>query len=259
MVSEQPPPPPARSTVPPPPPPPPPPKVEKAATPAPLPTENSPEDLVENVKKPKIKLKLKLFPPNIPGSVNSTSLEASTQNSENLITPEVKKTNEPRVKLKLRPKKVEDEDESAADEEDEEVDVDETSKKGGGGGGLTIKSRKVPRFLATKPLEEKDYQRLCRLFIKSDYKVSALIVEENPHFEANRLFSHTLKIDIGDGFRDEEFKWTALHCAAHYGRVKAIEMLISKGANVEVKDTWYESTPLAHAAYCGKFVIDINH
>ena len=38
---------------------------------------------------------------------------------------------------------------------------------------------------------------------------------------------------------DHDFTWTLLHAACYYGSLKATEMLIERGANVEIEDTWY--------------------
>jgi DUF1365 family protein len=35
------------------------------------------------------------------------------------------------------------------------------------------------------------------------------------------------------------FSWAPLHVAAYHGNQRMIEMLIEKGAKIEVEDTWY--------------------
>ncbi|KAJ3023360.1 hypothetical protein HKX48_003471 [Thoreauomyces humboldtii] len=48
-----------------------------------------------------------------------------------------------------------------------------------------------------------------------------------------------------------DFTWTPLHAAAYFGNKDIVELLITKGADVEASDTWYHSKPLGWAAYSG--------
>ncbi|KAI8822945.1 uncharacterized protein EV422DRAFT_522775 [Fimicolochytrium jonesii] len=51
------------------------------------------------------------------------------------------------------------------------------------------------------------------------------------------------------------FTWAPLHAAAYYGNPEMVELLIERGANVELSDTWYHSRPLGWAAYAGNLAI----
>ncbi|KAI8074856.1 hypothetical protein BC940DRAFT_286793 [Gongronella butleri] len=54
---------------------------------------------------------------------------------------------------------------------------------------------------------------------------------------------------------DSTFTWGPLHCAAYRGRYSVCRSLLSRGANVELNDTWYKGTPLAWAAFGGHLQI----
>jgi hypothetical protein len=36
------------------------------------------------------------------------------------------------------------------------------------------------------------------------------------------------------------FTWSLLHAACYYGQIKAVDMLVEKGANLELEDTLYK-------------------
>lgn len=46
-------------------------------------------------------------------------------------------------------------------------------------------------------------------------------------------------------------KWSLLHCAAFYGRMDAVQGLISNGAQLELRDATFGSTALGWAAFGG--------
>ncbi|KAG5458875.1 MAG: hypothetical protein BJ554DRAFT_820 [Olpidium bornovanus] len=50
----------------------------------------------------------------------------------------------------------------------------------------------------------------------------------------------------------DTFTWSLLHAAAYHGNSKAVKLLMTvDGADVEARDTWYQGTPLAWAAFSG--------
>ncbi|KAG0185397.1 hypothetical protein DFQ28_009395, partial [Apophysomyces sp. BC1034] len=51
---------------------------------------------------------------------------------------------------------------------------------------------------------------------------------------------------------NDKFTWGPLHAASYYGDLKVCQLLLNRGANVELHDTWYSATPLGWAAYGDK-------
>ncbi|KAJ3140355.1 hypothetical protein HK100_010252 [Physocladia obscura] len=56
-------------------------------------------------------------------------------------------------------------------------------------------------------------------------------------------------VDVGDGV---EFEWAPLHAVSFFGRAKMLDILVGQKADMEIRDTFNESTPLMWAAYAGK-------
>ncbi|KAJ3348126.1 hypothetical protein HDU83_001553 [Entophlyctis luteolus] len=56
-------------------------------------------------------------------------------------------------------------------------------------------------------------------------------------------------VDVAGG---AVFDWALLHAVAFHGRAKMLDMLVGQKANMDIRDTLNESTPLMWAAYAGK-------
>lgn len=79
---------------------------------------------------------------------------------------------------------------------------------------------------------------------KKETKRALELLEEDGNLDPNEL----IKVEM---FSDT-FTWSPLHAASYYGDVKLAEALISRGADIELNDTWYSATPLGWAAFGDK-------
>lgn len=61
-----------------------------------------------------------------------------------------------------------------------------------------------------------------------------------------RLLDFGVSPDVAHG------SWTALHAAAHNGSVKVAQLLIERGATIDIRETKYRATPLGHAVWAGQ-------
>ncbi|KAI9267863.1 hypothetical protein BY458DRAFT_475796 [Sporodiniella umbellata] len=86
-----------------------------------------------------------------------------------------------------------------------------------------------------------DIKPLINAIIKRDTKKAIELLESDSSLDLNELASVEM-------FNDR-FTWSPLHAACYNGDLKVIEMLLAKGADLELHDTWHSATPLGWAAF----------
>lgn len=104
-----------------------------------------------------------------------------------------------------------------------------------------IKSIKIRAVVDKNKQKSANLKALMEAISKKDTKRSMELLEEDPDLNPNEL----VEVEM---FSDK-FTWSPLHAAAYYGDVKLADALISRGADVELNDTWYSATPLGWAAF----------
>ncbi|KAG9290591.1 hypothetical protein G9A89_020961 [Geosiphon pyriformis] len=88
--------------------------------------------------------------------------------------------------------------------------------------------------------------KLFKLIAKNNSRAIEKFFSKNEHFDVNLLWPVHLF--------ENDFTWSPLHSAAYHGDIEIIKVLMERGANVELKDTWYAGTPLAWAAFAGDHI-----
>ena len=89
----------------------------------------------------------------------------------------------------------------------------------------------------------KQIVELFKAIESDDVDAARNFLHDNPDFDVNALWDTE--------YNGDKFTWTPLHCAAYYGRIQILGLLMNRGAKVEVQDTWYGATALAWATYGG--------
>ncbi|KAI8088285.1 hypothetical protein BDF21DRAFT_491340 [Thamnidium elegans] len=105
-----------------------------------------------------------------------------------------------------------------------------------------IKAIKLRAVDKHKP--KSNINELMESINKKETKRSLELLEQDENLDPNELVPVEMFSDT--------FTWSPLHAASYYGDVKLAEALISRGANVELNDTWYSATPLGWAAFGDK-------
>ncbi|CAO3673709.1 unnamed protein product [Rhizopus stolonifer] len=100
---------------------------------------------------------------------------------------------------------------------------------------IKLKAIDKPRKSST------DIKTFMNTIIKRDTKKAMEILEGDSQLDPNELVSVEM-------FNDK-FTWSPLHAACYNGDLKLIEALLSKGADIELHDTWHSATPLGWAAF----------
>ncbi|KAG1152549.1 hypothetical protein G6F37_004143 [Rhizopus arrhizus] len=96
-----------------------------------------------------------------------------------------------------------------------------------------------------KPKKSSENMKLLMNAInKKDTKKALELLELDSQLDPNEL----VPVEM---FNDK-FTWSPLHAACYNGDLKLIEILIAKGADIELHDTWHSATPLGWAAFGDK-------
>lgn len=105
-----------------------------------------------------------------------------------------------------------------------------------------LKKRKVE-----KRVKQDEGRLLMSAIEKGNLKQAKQILDSSNSTIATTLHDAPLEL-FG-----AEFQWAAVHMAAYYGRTDILRILMDLGAEVNLKDTWYNGTPLSWAVFGAQY------
>ncbi|KAJ3281570.1 hypothetical protein HK104_011392 [Borealophlyctis nickersoniae] len=76
-------------------------------------------------------------------------------------------------------------------------------------------------------------------------------IEKNDPDRVREILSRGLDVNIlhQTNMFGDQFTWSPLHAASYYGRDEIVTIIMDRGADIELPDTWYQGRALAWAAF----------